>query len=194
MAVNIKHIWFDFSETIAIPSEAHDKLLYETYASVVGKPVSSKLKSEYRKEHEKHKSNSAVFNYLGLPAGYWSGVVNSKNPIELYKLADPNIPVVLDKLRQMLPISIFSNMRMDILLPAMAINPKWFTNFLSSADLKKPKPNPEGFYKIVEMSNLPANQVLFIGDSVEKEDVTCKEGWSDHRSYVEVFARGHLLF
>jgi hypothetical protein len=94
----IKHIWFDFSQTIGtFNEEAHDKLRYESYASVVGKPVSRELIEEYKKIFTKYKnSNSAVFASLGLPAGYWSERLTSINPAGFFSLIDDEIPSIFE--------------------------------------------------------------------------------------------------
>ena len=35
--------------------------------------------------------------------------------------------------------------------------------------VKKPKPDPEGFYKIIELTGLPSVEVIYIGDNVYKD-------------------------
>ena len=171
----IKHIWFDFSDTLAFTSEEHNKLLYKSYADIVGKEVSPALIQEFKDLYAQYKSNSAVFtNGLGLPAGYWAKCVESANPTTLYKLIDSKIPDVLDRLRSIVPISIFSNMRMDKMLPAICLDKTWFAHFLSGAEFKNPKPALDGFYKIIEVSSLPPENILFIGDSIKKEIIPAK--------------------
>ncbi len=176
MKNQIKHIWFDFSETLASVSDERDKFLYKTYADVVGKEVSPVLIQEFKELRAKYKSDSAVFtNGLGMPPGYWADRIDSVDPVKFYKLADPKIPDVLNQLRAIVPISIFSNMRMDKLLPAIGLDKTWFTHFLSGAEFKNPKPALDGFYKIIEVSNLPPEHILFIGDDVQKEMIPVKQ-------------------
>lgn len=167
----IKHIWFDFSNTIAeINREAHNKLRYETYAEVVGKSVSPELVAEFENLYEKFEhSNSAVFESLGLPAGYWSKKVHSVGAGQFYSLMKPNIPQILENLSAQVPISIFSNLDVGDILPGIGINPKIFTHILSSGMVGKPKPALDGFYKIVELSKLNPDEILFVGDHVGKE-------------------------
>ena len=44
----IKHLWFDFSDTISrVNRDEHNKLRYETYAKAVGKPVTPTLIQEF---------------------------------------------------------------------------------------------------------------------------------------------------
>ncbi|MEK7190362.1 MAG: HAD family hydrolase [Patescibacteria group bacterium] len=172
----IKHIWFDFSDTLASISKEHDDFLYQSYAKVVGKDVSPELILEYKEMHKKFKSNSAVFTTdLGLPPGYWAKCIESKDPRTMYVIKDSNIPNVLNKLRKIIPISIFSNMKMEKLLPAIGLDISYFTYTVSGSDFKNPKPALDGFYKIIEVSKLPPENILFIGDSVEKEIIPVKK-------------------
>ena len=64
----IKHIWFDFSDTlVSVNKDSHSRLRYETYARVVKKPVTPELINEYEKLYAENKhSNSAVFKSLGM--------------------------------------------------------------------------------------------------------------------------------
>lgn len=172
----IKHVWFDFSETLASINEEHEKFLYATYAQAVNKPVSPELINEYKEQYKKHKSNSAVFTSgLGLAPGYWQEKVHSADFGKMYSLKDPIIPQVLDAIRKKVPISIFSNMKMEKLLPHIGLDPSWFTYFISGSDFKNPKPALDGFYKMVEVTGLPAENILFVGDSVEKEMIPAKK-------------------
>jgi len=162
----VKHIWFDFSYTIAFPDEeSHSKLLYETYASAVGKPVTPALIEEYKALLEKHLSNSGVFTALGLDAGYWSRHFNTVG----LKLGSPTIPRVLDTLCSIVPISLWSNLRVREMLSPLGIDPGWFTNILGPDEVKEPKPALSGFKLVIERSALPSENILFVGDSVEKE-------------------------
>tara|TARA_Y100000310_G_scaffold300895_1_gene336914 strand:- start:21 stop:629 length:609 start_codon:yes stop_codon:yes gene_type:complete len=171
----IQHIWFDFSDTLAMPNEHHRALQLKTYAAAVSKEESPALMAEFDKLRDRVNSKSAVFRSLGLPRGYWSKVVNDNDPASLYSLADESIPRVLAKLRESVLLSIFSNMRMDILLPGVGIDPALFTHFISSEDIANPKPALDGFQKLVELSNLPAKDILFVGDGVAKEMLPAKE-------------------
>src|SRR3989344_8397375 len=102
----IKHIWFDFSETIASPNkEIHNKLRYESYASAVCKPFTPDIAAEYEALFAKYKSNAAVFTSLGFDSGYWSERISSIDPKVLLTLTDKNIPAVLTQLKEIVPIS-----------------------------------------------------------------------------------------
>ncbi len=167
----IKHIWFDFSETIAyLKKDRHRRLRYETYAQVLGKALNDALIAEYEQLYKKFDhSNAAVFRSLGQSSNFWSERVNWVDPNELYELADKNIPSVLQKIREFVPISIFSNIQLGNILPAFNIKPEWFTYILSSGMVKEPKPALDGFYKMFELSGIPAEEILYIGDDVGKD-------------------------
>lgn len=172
----IKHVWFDFSETIAfLRKEAHDQLRYAAYAEVVGRSVTPELIREYEELYKKHShSNAAIFHSLGKPSGYWSEKVNSVNPKELYQLADNDIPEVLKELKALVPISLFSNIELTRVLPTLGIPVEWFTHILNARMVKQPKPALDGFYKMIELSRLSANEILYIGDHVEKDILPAK--------------------
>ena len=110
----IKHIWFDFSETIAyLKKDRHRRLRYETYSQVVGKPLNDELIAEYEQLYKKFDhSNAAVFHSLGQSSNFWSERVNSVPPGELYELAEKNIPSLLQEIKKLVPISIFSNIQL----------------------------------------------------------------------------------
>jgi putative hydrolase of the HAD superfamily len=173
--MEIKHVWFDFSQTIAFENtEMHDQMKYETYSSVVGKPVTEDLKQEYEALFREKKSNSGVFTSLGLDSGFWSKHYSAADPKLLLRLAEPDIPEVLNELRERVPISMWSNIHAEKILPELGIDTNWFTYFLSPNEVKNPKPALDGFKLILEKSNLPAEQILFVGDSMEKEMIPAK--------------------
>lgn len=167
----IRHLWLDYSETIAsINTEVHDRLRYESYAAIVGRVVSPELITEYEDLYQKNeRSNSAVFRSLGQTSNYWSERINSVDPTIFYRLADPEIPGVLRQLKDILPVSLFSNIELQGVLLGLDIDPRWFKHILSSGQVPRPKPALDGFRKIVEMSGIPAGEILYVGDDVGKD-------------------------
>ena len=172
----IKHIWFDFSETLgSITKEAHENLRHETYAKLVGKKINEDLRKEYEDLREKHKSNSAVFKSLGKPVTFWAKLVGAVDPKTFYSLTDENIPNVLQEMSKIIPISIFSNIDADKILSTLGVDLKLFTHFISASEIDAPKPALEGFYKMIELSKLPAEEILYIGDHLEKDVIPAKK-------------------
>lgn len=173
----IKYIWFDFSETLAFfKKERHNALRYECYAKVVGKDVSEDLKREYEALYvQHHKSNAGIFHSLGLSANYWSEFINKIDPKELYVLADESIPRVLDELRKKVPISICSGMDLNGPLKAIGIDPGIFEHVISVGMIGKPKPALEVYEKMVELSSVPAENNLYVGDDLGKDVIPAKK-------------------
>ena len=173
---DILHIWFDFSDTIGlINREIYNDILYSSYAKAVRKPLNDELKKEYAESFKKYKSNSAVFASLGLPAGHLADCISVVEPRKLYSLTDADIPDVLRTLKERRPISIFSNNKLDVILPALGIEISWFTHILGPDSISKPKPALDGFYKMIELSGVESSQMLYVGDDVHKDLLPAKE-------------------
>jgi len=167
----IKHAWFDFTGTLAIPEqEKYRRLQLETYANAVGRTLDLALEVEFDSLLQLSGSSvAAVFSSLGLGADYWSNRINSSSRDGLYHLAADEVPNILLALNDLIPISLFSNIRTEEILSDLGIDQKMFAHILGPDMLIKPKPSPEGFCKIIEISRLPPNQILYIGDNIEKD-------------------------
>lgn len=59
------------------------------------------------------------------------------------------------------------------ILSLLGLNPSDFT-LLTGDDVTKGKPDPEGFEKIVQLCCVPAEQIVFVGDSEQKDIIPAK--------------------
>lgn len=173
----IKHLWFDFSDTLVrLDQELHNRLRYGAYSEIVGRPLNQELIDEYETLYRKlGHSNAAIFRSLGKSSQYWSEQVNSVPSRELYKLADKNVPQVMAQLKDIVPVSLFSNIQGEKILETFGIPAKWFTYILTGGLVKEPKPALEGFHKMVELSSVPARDILYVGDDLEKDVQPAKQ-------------------
>ncbi|MFZ2887030.1 MAG: HAD family hydrolase [Minisyncoccia bacterium] len=172
---SIEHIWFDFSDTIAhTDKNVLNDILWTSYAKAVGRPVTEELKKEFAEKRKKYKSGSAIFTSLGLPSGYLAEQIRLDSR-QLYSLTDPEIPNVLSTLKDRRPISIFSNNKLDKILPALGIDTKWFAHILGPDQIARPKPALDGFRKMVELSGTTPAEILYIGDDIHKDLLPAKE-------------------
>lgn len=169
----IKHVWFDLDGTLTVHTaefhEAHNQLRYKTYAEVVKKPVDDALKAEFEALYKQYGSNSAVFRSLGLPSDYWQHYFNSLDETKYFKPSQ-EINDTLKRLREIVPISIFTNVKLERLLAtlkAIDIDPEWFTILLTGDDIKERKPALDGFHLMIERSKLPPKNLLYVGDRVD---------------------------
>jgi HAD superfamily hydrolase (TIGR01549 family) len=169
----IKHVWFDMGGTLYRETPefdvVHDELRYRTYADIVGEPDLNKAKQQYDELYKIHNSNSKVFSSLGKPSDFWQQAFDELDLARVLK-PDPILPQTLEQISQLVPISIFTNFKpakIRQVLDLLTIDYGLFANILSGDDVSERKPSPEGFYKMVELSKLPADQILYIGDRVD---------------------------
>jgi HAD superfamily hydrolase (TIGR01549 family) len=168
----IHHVWFDLGETINIHSpeftKVRDDLKAKLYAELVNKPVSQQLEEEYRELYKKYGSNSSVFAELGKPSDFWQAHFSQIDKTKFYK-PDSRVYGTLKKLKTIVSISLFSNIKPDEIIRTLGlikVDPAWFTFIISGDEVGKRKPDPEGFHKIIAKSNLPPEEILYVGDRV----------------------------
>lgn len=173
MKDGVKHIWFDFAGTLFKETpefnELHDKLRYQTYANLLGLNDLNKAKHEYLELYKKYGSNSAVFRSLGQSSGYWMKALDDFDFASVLK-PDPTVYETLNKLNNIVPISLFTNFvrkRIPKLLALLDIPEDDFTHILGGDDIKERKPALDGFRLMIERSNLKAGQILYVGDRVD---------------------------
>lgn len=169
----IKHIWFDLDGTLTVHTPefhaAHNELRYKTYAEVMGKALDETTKRELETLYKQYGSNSAVFRSLGKPSDWWQHKFNTLDETKFFK---PNQEIIdtLKQLKETVPISIFTNVKPERnlqTLKAVGIDPQWFTHMLTGDDIQERKPALEGFHLMVQHSNLPAENLLYVGDRVD---------------------------
>ncbi len=177
----IKHIWLDVGGTLYRETPefdaVHDVLRYKTYAEIVGEHDLAKATSLYNALYKEHGSNSAVFSSLGKPSDFWQQVFDD---IDLTGLIapDPTEQAALKELSQLVPVSLFSNFKPEKIaqvLRLLDIPRSYFTHILSGDDITKRKPDLEGFEKMQELSALPANQMLYVGDRAKVDVLPAKK-------------------
>jgi len=166
-------MWFDLEGTLTIHTpeyhEVHDQLRHETYAQAVNKPVTEELKQEFADLYERHGSNSAIFTSLGLPSDHWQKASETIDA-ERYFKPEPHIFQTLAQLHTKVPISIFTNRKKQRIIDTFKlinIDPTWFTHILGGDDVLNRKPALDGFYAMIEKSQLPPEQILYVGDRVD---------------------------
>ena len=178
----IKHAWFDLEETLTIRTyefnEVHNQLRYETYAEVIGKPLTEELKKEFEKLYAKHGSNSAVFRFLGRASDFWQKRFNTLEDKTKYYKPVKTVYTTLEKLKEKVPISIFTNLKPDRIestLKIIKVDKSWFKFIISGDDIKERKPALDGFYLMIKKSGLPPEEILYVGDRVNVDILPAKK-------------------
>lgn len=177
----IRHVWFDLEGTLTIRSdefnEAHNQLRYETYAEVIGKPLTEDLKQEFEQLYAKYGSNSAVFRSLNRASDFWQKRFNKLDKITYFKPVK-TIYTTLEKLKEKVLISLFTNMKpneIEKTLKIIKIEKTWFTFIISGDDIRERKPALDGFYEMIKRSGLPPEKILYVGDRVKVDVSPAKE-------------------
>lgn len=168
----IRHIWFDMGGTLYRETAAfdavHDKLRYEAFAEVTGTPI-EEAESKYQELYARYGSNSAVFTSLGKPSDFWQNTFDNMD-LSAVLDADPAVNQTLIELSRYVPISLFTNFKptkIESVLKLLGINHDIFTHVLSGDDVTKRKPDPEGFDKMVELTGVPPDELLYVGDRID---------------------------
>lgn len=169
----IKHIWFDMAGTLYFENERfvleHDALRFRKYAEITHKPNDDTTAREYMELYNKLGSNSAVFRSFGEASDYWQQAFEDMDLSSLLS-PDQNVIDTLKKLKAIVPISLFTNFKTQKIkktLNLLDIPEDYFTHILSGDDISERKPNPEGFHKMIELSHLPAESILYVGDRID---------------------------
>lgn len=181
MRPTIKHIWFDMEGTLTVHTPeweaAHDQLLLEKYAHATGKQPSPQLWQEYSQLYRQHGTHSAAFSSLGLASGYWQQHFATLDEQKYYK-PDERVYQTLQKLRAIVPISVYTNAkpaRLQNTLRVIQVDPAWFTHLLTGDDVVTRKPALDGFHKMIELSNLQPEEILYVGDRLQSDILPVKK-------------------
>ena len=173
MKDGIKHVWFDFAGTLYKETYEfhvlHDRLRYQTYAKLKGLDNMEAAQHEFQELLSKYGSNSAAFRSLGQPADFWNQKLDDLDYGSVLK-PDPVVSQTLAKLKEVVPVSLFTNFvkyRVLHLLNILEIPPDYFTYILSGDEVTERKPALEGFHKLIEESKISPHQILYIGDRVD---------------------------
>ena len=157
-----------YQETAAFDA-IHDALRYEAYAQIVGEPDAGQAKQRYDALYDRYGSNSAVFSSLGKASDFWQHTFESLDLASVLQ-PDPEVSKALVRLSEVMPVSIFTNFKpqkIQSVLQILGIRRDIFTHILSGDDVSRRKPDLEGFKKMVEMSDLPPDQLIYVGDRVD---------------------------
>jgi FMN phosphatase YigB (HAD superfamily) len=97
---------------------------------------------------------------------------------DLQHINDPEVAATLLKLKEIMSLSLFTNFmphRIDMLLEHLSIPKDCFTHILSGDDIPERKPALDGFYKMIELSGVPAREIMYVGDRVDVDIKPAKQ-------------------
>lgn len=91
---------------------------------------------------------------------------------------DPDVYETITELKDLMPISIFTNFdtgRLAELLEHLKISIDDFTHVISGDDIKERKPALDGLHAMIEKSQLPPGEILYVGDRVAVDITPTKQ-------------------
>ena len=174
------HIWFDLEGTL-LKNPAYDAAVedfaYQLYLQETGKTETIETQQEFAALLKEQKRKSLIFVSLGKDKKFYAHAFATQFPFQNYVVADKNVQAVISFLREKkIGFGVYTSLPRAPLvkiLSLLGLNPHDFT-LLTGDDVTKGKPDPEGFEKIVQLCGVAANQIIFVGDSEQKDIIPAK--------------------
>ena len=177
---NTTHIWFDLEGTVLknpLYDAAVEDFAYQLYLQETGKQRTADTKKEFDLLLKQHIRKSLIFVALGKSKKFYAEAFATQFPFQNYVSADIDVQAVVSFLKQKnIALGVYTSLpRVPLvkILVLLGLNPSDFT-LLSGDDVKNAKPDPEGFKKIVQLCGVPAEHILFVGDSEQKDIIPAK--------------------
>lgn len=178
--MKLTHIWFDLEGTL-VRNKAYDTAVenfaYELYCQATHKKESIQTKQEFDALLKEQKRKSFLFVSLGKSKKFYAEAFATQFPFQNYIVPDTNVQTVISFLKEKkIGLGVYTSLPRQPLvkiLSLLGLNPTEFT-LLTGDDVTKEKPDSEGFEKIIQICRVPAEQILFVGDSEFKDIVPAK--------------------
>ncbi len=202
----IKHICWDLDGTLYRPSEELERQLnalrLKLYAELTGKPENDKTWKEYHALYAELNSHSAIFASLGKPKEYWHSHRN-KLKVTTYLESEKRTVEMFKQFSKLNAThGIFTDNMLDEtkkILTTMEIPLSIFKYILTIEQVGRPKPNLGGFKKVVELSGVKAEEILFVGDRIHTDILPAKAVgmqtalvWSDESKTEADYTFAHV--
>jgi len=176
---SVKHIWWDLDDTLYPYSENYhnekNSELIKEYAKLKNMSV-NEAATNYTRDLNKYNSTSNLFSSVfSKPLVYSQKILNriDRRKYITYNSELPQIFFDLQIRNPKIKHSIISNSTLDqiiLSLKILRLKGSIFENIISSSEMGYPKPKKECFLEIIKVSNIPPNEILYIGDR-EKVDI-----------------------
>ncbi len=180
---SITHIWFDLEGTL-LKNPRYDAAVedfaYQLYLQETGKQRTTETKKEFDALLKQHIRKSLIFVALGKSKKFYAEAFATQFPFQQYVSQDNDVQAVISFLKQKkIGLGVYTSLPRDPLIKILGLLGLHSDDFtlLSGDDVTKGKPNPEGFEKIVQLCGVPPTQIVFVGDSEQKDIIPAKSVW-----------------
>ncbi len=178
--MNATNVWFDLEGTL-LKNPAYDAAVedfaYQLYLQETGKQRTTETKNEFDALLKQHVRKSLIFVALGKPKKFYAEAFATQFSFQNYISRDEDVQNVISFLKQKkIGLGVYTSVPRDQLitiLGLLGLDPSDFT-LLSGDNVKNAKPDPKGFEKIVQCCGVPAEQIIFVGDSEKKDIIPAK--------------------
>ena len=172
-------ILFDTSDTL-YHSEALEKeikrapIIFISEKRNINQTKAESLYNEAKKSQkskQKPTTKSGILMSLGFKNSDWQNFLLSIDPNK-HLSPNPNHVEALEKLSNLFKLGIITNINKKFLtktLASIGLKENLFSILLTSDDVLNPKPNTEPFKKAIEILEFPANEIVYVGDNIDKD-------------------------
>ncbi len=202
----IKWIWWDFDGTIyKVPLEyeqEEDKIKLKAFSEITGKPKNAETFEEYKTLHRHHGSNSMVFYAHGKERDFWRKSVQHLDVSSYLKFDQRTKDAFKEFAKIPVKHGIYTNNSLPEvkkILKVMGVDFNLFKHFITGDKGLLPKPDLQGFRKILELTKAPAGEILFVGNEIKKDILPAKSlgmqtclVWTDEKPLEADYAFPHV--
>ena len=165
--MSIKTIIFD-CDGVLFDSHEANRVYYSTLAQDFGRPPLTDAETDYVHTHTVYESVDHVFREMPqvVEAAHKARVERGYGPFYKLMVPEPGIYPCLERLKKSYNLAVFTN-RADTIEGVLKTHgmTSYFGQVVSCLDVAKPKPDPEGLFKILEATSSRPQEAVYIGDA-----------------------------
>ncbi len=149
---------------------------YNKICTLAGRPPITRHEFAYVHMHTAEESVRYLFRDYPDLLSHALGITKAVSYGEFmrYMKFDPVLPLVLDELKRLginMAISTNRSTTMPLIMKIFRLD-RWFDYICCALDVERPKPHPEGVYKIMRFFGASPRECIYIGDSVVDQEVS----------------------
>ena len=165
--MSIKTIIFD-CDGVLFDSHEANRVYYSTLAQDFGRPPLTDAETDYVHTHTVFESVDHVFRDMPekVEAAHKVRIERGYGPFFKLMVPEPGIYQCLERLKDRFGLAVFTN-RADTIGGVLETHhmASYFGQVVSCLDVTKPKPDPEGIFKIMEATSSQPEETVYIGDA-----------------------------
>ncbi len=166
--MSIKAVIFD-CDGVLFDSHEANRVYYSTLAQDFGRPPLTDAETDYVHSHTVFESVEHVFRETPEVVEEAHKVRAERGYGPFYKLMipEPGIFECLERIKERYKLAVFTN-RSDTITGVLETHrmSSYFPLVVSCLDVARPKPDPEGLFRVLEAFSIRPDQAVYIGDAL----------------------------